>query len=163
MQGSFSFHPGSFSASPPHSHNPSWYVPTPTRTLCSVLGPARRVCARLCGFISLWSGQLLINPHTPLSLSLSPSTLSPSRCLQTSYTDKGEKPTEGRYLGFDHATFWVGNAKQGPRFFNRCAVHRPASPASPASPAAVSCALPRAARAVCALPAAQRCCFRCFC
>ena len=33
--------------------------------------------------------------------------------FQTTYTDKGEKPAIGRYLGFDHVTFWVGNAKQG--------------------------------------------------
>jgi len=35
----------------------------------------------------------------------------------TSYTDKGPKPTEGRYLGFDHATFWVGNAKQAASYY----------------------------------------------
>ncbi|EGD78006.1 4-hydroxyphenylpyruvate dioxygenase [Salpingoeca rosetta] len=35
----------------------------------------------------------------------------------TSYTDKGAKPDVGRYLGFDHATFWVGNAKQAASFY----------------------------------------------
>lgn len=35
----------------------------------------------------------------------------------TSYTDKGAKPEEGRYLGFDHITFWVGNAKQAASFY----------------------------------------------
>jgi 4-hydroxyphenylpyruvate dioxygenase len=30
----------------------------------------------------------------------------------TSYTDKGPKPESGRFLRFDHLTFWVGNAKQ---------------------------------------------------
>ncbi|XP_069134887.1 LOW QUALITY PROTEIN: 4-hydroxyphenylpyruvate dioxygenase-like [Argopecten irradians] len=30
----------------------------------------------------------------------------------TSYTDKGEKPESGRFVSFDHVTFWVGNAKQ---------------------------------------------------
>lgn len=35
----------------------------------------------------------------------------------TSYTDKGAKPEVGRYLGFDHATFWVGNAKQAASFY----------------------------------------------
>ena len=30
----------------------------------------------------------------------------------TSYTDKGPKPESGRFVGFDHCTFWVGNAKQ---------------------------------------------------
>ncbi|EDQ89603.1 uncharacterized protein MONBRDRAFT_32271 [Monosiga brevicollis MX1] len=35
----------------------------------------------------------------------------------TSYADKGEKPAEGRYLGFDHCTFWVGNAKQAADYY----------------------------------------------
>jgi 4-hydroxyphenylpyruvate dioxygenase len=35
----------------------------------------------------------------------------------TSYADKGEKPAEGRYLGFDHITFWVSNAKQAASFY----------------------------------------------
>ncbi|KAG8235646.1 hypothetical protein J437_LFUL013638 [Ladona fulva] len=30
----------------------------------------------------------------------------------TTYTDKGPKPDGGRFLSFDHITFWVGNAKQ---------------------------------------------------
>ncbi|XP_033748204.1 4-hydroxyphenylpyruvate dioxygenase-like [Pecten maximus] len=30
----------------------------------------------------------------------------------TTYTDKGEKPESGRFVSFDHVTFWVGNAKQ---------------------------------------------------
>ncbi|XP_012943898.1 4-hydroxyphenylpyruvate dioxygenase [Aplysia californica] len=30
----------------------------------------------------------------------------------TTYTDKGPKPEAGRFLTFDHVTFWVGNAKQ---------------------------------------------------
>jgi 4-hydroxyphenylpyruvate dioxygenase len=30
----------------------------------------------------------------------------------TSYTDKGPKPETGKFLCFDHVTFWVGNAKQ---------------------------------------------------
>ena len=35
----------------------------------------------------------------------------------TSYTDKGPKPEAGEYFGFDHATFWVGNAKQAATFY----------------------------------------------
>uniref|UniRef100_A0A8C4QNV5 4-hydroxyphenylpyruvate dioxygenase n=1 Tax=Eptatretus burgeri TaxID=7764 RepID=A0A8C4QNV5_EPTBU len=35
----------------------------------------------------------------------------------TSYTEKGEKPERGRYLNFDHLTFWVGNAKQAAAFY----------------------------------------------
>ncbi|CAL1541543.1 unnamed protein product [Lymnaea stagnalis] len=30
----------------------------------------------------------------------------------TTYTDKGPKPEAGRFIAFDHITFWVGNAKQ---------------------------------------------------
>nr|KAG5696893.1 hypothetical protein BaRGS_035303 [Batillaria attramentaria] len=30
----------------------------------------------------------------------------------TTYTDKGPKPESGRFVCFDHVTFWVGNAKQ---------------------------------------------------
>lgn len=30
----------------------------------------------------------------------------------TTYTDKGPKPESGKFLDFDHLTFWVGNAKQ---------------------------------------------------
>ncbi|KAI9598594.1 Glyoxalase/Bleomycin resistance protein/Dihydroxybiphenyl dioxygenase [Syncephalis fuscata] len=35
----------------------------------------------------------------------------------TSYTDKGENPGYGRFLGFDHLTFWVGNAKQAASYY----------------------------------------------
>lgn len=35
----------------------------------------------------------------------------------TSYTDKGAKPERGRFLNFDHITFWVGNAKQAASFY----------------------------------------------
>eukprot|EP00730_Choanoeca_flexa_P007508 TRINITY_DN12341_c6_g4_i4.p1 TRINITY_DN12341_c6_g4~~TRINITY_DN12341_c6_g4_i4.p1 ORF type:complete len:386 (+),score=117.00 TRINITY_DN12341_c6_g4_i4:89-1246(+) len=35
----------------------------------------------------------------------------------TSYSDKGEKPSAGKYLGFDHITFWVGNAKQAASYY----------------------------------------------
>ncbi|XP_071946372.1 4-hydroxyphenylpyruvate dioxygenase-like [Antedon mediterranea] len=35
----------------------------------------------------------------------------------TTYTDKGEKPDAGRFLCFDHVTFWVGNAKQAATFY----------------------------------------------
>ncbi|KAM9728016.1 4-hydroxyphenylpyruvate dioxygenase [Menidia menidia] len=35
----------------------------------------------------------------------------------TSYTDKGEKPTKGKFLRFHHVTFWVGNAKQAALFY----------------------------------------------
>jgi len=36
----------------------------------------------------------------------------------TSYTDnKGEKFNVGNYEGFDHITFWVGNAKQAASFY----------------------------------------------
>lgn len=36
---------------------------------------------------------------------------------QTSYTDKGPKPEGGKFLCFDHITFWVGNAKQAASFY----------------------------------------------
>uniref|UniRef100_A0A3B4AHB6 4-hydroxyphenylpyruvate dioxygenase n=1 Tax=Periophthalmus magnuspinnatus TaxID=409849 RepID=A0A3B4AHB6_9GOBI len=36
---------------------------------------------------------------------------------QTSYTDKGEKHKQGRFLRFHHITFWVGNAKQAASFY----------------------------------------------
>lgn len=36
----------------------------------------------------------------------------------TSYTDRGEKPEVGKYLAFDHITFWVGNAKQAASYYN---------------------------------------------
>uniref|UniRef100_A0A672YKZ7 4-hydroxyphenylpyruvate dioxygenase n=1 Tax=Sphaeramia orbicularis TaxID=375764 RepID=A0A672YKZ7_9TELE len=37
--------------------------------------------------------------------------------LQTTYTDKGEKHDQGRFLCFDHLTFWVGNAKQAASYY----------------------------------------------
>ncbi|GAB0098669.1 4-hydroxyphenylpyruvate dioxygenase [Sergentomyia squamirostris] len=35
----------------------------------------------------------------------------------TTYTDKGPKPDGGRFLCFDHITFWVGNAKQAASYY----------------------------------------------
>lgn len=35
----------------------------------------------------------------------------------TSYTDKGPKPTNGKFLYFDHLTFYVGNAKQTASYY----------------------------------------------
>ncbi|XP_041979098.1 4-hydroxyphenylpyruvate dioxygenase-like [Aricia agestis] len=35
----------------------------------------------------------------------------------TSYTDKGMKPENGRFLAFDHVTFWVSNAKQAASYY----------------------------------------------
>jgi len=35
----------------------------------------------------------------------------------TSYSDKGPKPEIGNYYGFDHLTFWVGNAKQAASWY----------------------------------------------
>eukprot|EP00055_Hartaetosiga_balthica_P002520 m.4274 g.4274 ORF g.4274 m.4274 type:complete len:385 (-) comp2201_c0_seq1:84-1238(-) len=35
----------------------------------------------------------------------------------TTYTDKGPQPEVGKYLGFDHATFWVGNAMQAATWY----------------------------------------------
>ncbi|XP_028322680.1 4-hydroxyphenylpyruvate dioxygenase [Gouania willdenowi] len=35
----------------------------------------------------------------------------------TSYSDKGEKHTRGKFLKFHHITFWVGNAKQAASFY----------------------------------------------
>ncbi|GAU98781.1 hypothetical protein RvY_09880 [Ramazzottius varieornatus] len=35
----------------------------------------------------------------------------------TSYEDKGPKPERGRFLNFDHLTFWVGNALQAANFY----------------------------------------------
>uniref|UniRef100_A0A8C7YKE9 4-hydroxyphenylpyruvate dioxygenase n=1 Tax=Oryzias sinensis TaxID=183150 RepID=A0A8C7YKE9_9TELE len=35
----------------------------------------------------------------------------------TTYTDKGEKHEQGRFLCFDHITFWVGNAKQAASYY----------------------------------------------
>nr|CAI5862268.1 unnamed protein product [Callosobruchus analis] len=37
--------------------------------------------------------------------------------LQTSYSDKGPKPTNGKFLYFDHLTFYVGNAKQAASYY----------------------------------------------
>nr|XP_020446082.1 4-hydroxyphenylpyruvate dioxygenase-like [Monopterus albus] len=36
---------------------------------------------------------------------------------KTTYTDKGEKHEQGRFLCFDHLTFWVGNAKQAASYY----------------------------------------------
>ncbi|XP_038058904.1 4-hydroxyphenylpyruvate dioxygenase-like isoform X2 [Patiria miniata] len=36
---------------------------------------------------------------------------------QTTYTDKGQKPEKGRFIAFDHLTFWVGNAKQAASYY----------------------------------------------
>ncbi|XP_046447668.1 4-hydroxyphenylpyruvate dioxygenase-like [Daphnia pulex] len=35
----------------------------------------------------------------------------------TTYTDKGPKPPAGKFLHFDHLTFWVGNAKQAASYY----------------------------------------------
>ncbi|CAG2061369.1 unnamed protein product, partial [Timema podura] len=35
----------------------------------------------------------------------------------TTYTDKGPKPEGGRFVNFDHVTFWVGNAKQAASYY----------------------------------------------
>ncbi|XP_073675440.1 4-hydroxyphenylpyruvate dioxygenase [Garra rufa] len=35
----------------------------------------------------------------------------------TSYSDKGEKHEQGRFVCFDHITFWVGNAKQAASYY----------------------------------------------
>ncbi|KAK6637295.1 hypothetical protein RUM44_007710 [Polyplax serrata] len=35
----------------------------------------------------------------------------------TTYTDKGVKPEGGKFLSFDHITFWVGNAKQAASYY----------------------------------------------
>ncbi|XP_071094145.1 4-hydroxyphenylpyruvate dioxygenase-like [Haliotis cracherodii] len=35
----------------------------------------------------------------------------------TTYTDKGPKPESGKFVTFDHVTFWVGNAKQAASFY----------------------------------------------
>nr|XP_023658669.1 4-hydroxyphenylpyruvate dioxygenase [Paramormyrops kingsleyae]XP_023658670.1 4-hydroxyphenylpyruvate dioxygenase [Paramormyrops kingsleyae] len=35
----------------------------------------------------------------------------------TTYIDKGEKHERGRFICFDHITFWVGNAKQAASFY----------------------------------------------
>ncbi|XP_047238639.1 4-hydroxyphenylpyruvate dioxygenase [Girardinichthys multiradiatus] len=35
----------------------------------------------------------------------------------TTYTDRGEKHEQGRFICFDHLTFWVGNAKQAASYY----------------------------------------------
>ncbi|XP_037092051.1 4-hydroxyphenylpyruvate dioxygenase-like [Pollicipes pollicipes] len=35
----------------------------------------------------------------------------------TTYTDKGPKPDGGKFVHFDHITFWVGNAKQAASYY----------------------------------------------
>ncbi|XP_070496567.1 4-hydroxyphenylpyruvate dioxygenase [Chironomus tepperi] len=35
----------------------------------------------------------------------------------TTYTDKGPKPDGGKFLTFDHVTFWVSNAKQAATYY----------------------------------------------
>ncbi|GFT59616.1 4-hydroxyphenylpyruvate dioxygenase [Nephila pilipes] len=35
----------------------------------------------------------------------------------TTYTNKGPKPDRGKFLHFDHITFWVGNAKQAAAYY----------------------------------------------
>jgi len=35
----------------------------------------------------------------------------------TTYTDKGTQPDAGKFLHFDHLTFWVGNAKQAASYY----------------------------------------------
>ncbi|CAH0751285.1 unnamed protein product [Diatraea saccharalis] len=37
--------------------------------------------------------------------------------VQTTYTDKGKKPEQGRFVSFDHLTFWVSNAKQAASYY----------------------------------------------
>jgi 4-hydroxyphenylpyruvate dioxygenase len=37
--------------------------------------------------------------------------------MAVSYTDKGAKPEAGKFLAFDHVTFWVGNAKQAATYY----------------------------------------------
>jgi len=39
------------------------------------------------------------------------------RPVGTNYTDKGPKPTRGRFIKFDHIEWWVGNAKQAASFY----------------------------------------------
>lgn len=40
-----------------------------------------------------------------------------NRPIGTNYTDKGPKPTKGKFLSFDHIEWWVGNAKQASSFY----------------------------------------------
>ncbi|XP_073956237.1 4-hydroxyphenylpyruvate dioxygenase-like [Choristoneura fumiferana] len=35
----------------------------------------------------------------------------------TTYTDKGKKPEDGKFIAFDHLTFWVSNAKQAASYY----------------------------------------------
>ncbi|XP_072537236.1 4-hydroxyphenylpyruvate dioxygenase-like [Salminus brasiliensis] len=35
----------------------------------------------------------------------------------TTYTDKGDKHEQGKFICFDHITFWVGNAKQAASYY----------------------------------------------
>ncbi|CAO1306899.1 unnamed protein product [Diamesa serratosioi] len=35
----------------------------------------------------------------------------------TTYTDKGPKPESGKFIAFDHLTFWVSNAKQAASYY----------------------------------------------
>ncbi|RVE51712.1 hypothetical protein evm_003684 [Chilo suppressalis] len=35
----------------------------------------------------------------------------------TTYTDKGKKPEQGKFVSFDHLTFWVSNAKQAASYY----------------------------------------------
>lgn len=35
----------------------------------------------------------------------------------TTYLNKGPKPDGGKFLNFDHITFWVGNAKQAAAYY----------------------------------------------
>ncbi|XP_071790468.1 4-hydroxyphenylpyruvate dioxygenase-like [Asterias amurensis] len=35
----------------------------------------------------------------------------------TTYTNKGPKPENGRFIAFNHLTFWVGNAKQAASYY----------------------------------------------
>jgi 4-hydroxyphenylpyruvate dioxygenase len=38
--------------------------------------------------------------------------------MAVSYKDKGAKPNAGKFLTFDHVTFWVGNAKQAASYYS---------------------------------------------
>jgi 4-hydroxyphenylpyruvate dioxygenase len=37
-----------------------------------------------------------------------------------SYTNNTENPDYGRFLGFDHITFWVNNAKRSTFYYTAC-------------------------------------------
>ncbi|EEB11881.1 4-hydroxyphenylpyruvate dioxygenase, putative [Pediculus humanus corporis] len=43
--------------------------------------------------------------------------LLPEQTIMTTYKDKGVKPEGGKFLSFDHITFWVGNAKQAASYY----------------------------------------------